>query len=374
MGRSAGGGFGGGGFGGGFSSGGFGGGFSGGRPGGGGRSAGSGFGGPGFGGGYPGPAYHGGGGGFLGGLILGNLLGGGRGGGGTGGSGGGSGGPGGSGGGPSGPSGPGGRGSSGCLTTVIVILCAILLCGALVAIMDGGACTPGASGGTASTVERTPLPAGSVEETPYFTDEGDWIANPQQLEQGMRQFYMDTGIQPYLYIEPNGAVTSPSELTRLAQEFYEQNISDQAHFVVFFCDDDHGSFHVGYWVGAQARGVLDSEALRIFQDCLNANYNDMSLSETEIFARTFTQTADRIMTTDAKRNGPVYITFAVVAGVVIVVTIAAVVLRRRRIAREQELKRQEEILSKPLEKFGDEELRDLEEKYSDEGTPPPAAS
>ncbi len=363
MGRSAGGGggfggggFSGGGFGGGFSSGGIGGGFSGG---GGGRSHGSG---PGFGGPSYHGGYHGGGGGnFFGGLLLGSLLSG-RGGSGGGGV------PGGSG----GPNGPGNGGggqqprSNGCLATIVVVFCAMLLCGILVAVLDGGACASGSVASTASTVERTPLPAGSVEETPYFTDDaGDWIANPSQLEQGMRQFYMDTGVQPYLYIEPNGSVTSSSQLSQLAQQFYEENIQDQAHFVVFFCDDGRGGFNVGYWIGAQARGVMDSEAIRIFQDLLNANYNNLNLSETEIFANTFQQTGDRIMTTDAKRNAPVYITFAVVAGVVIVVVIVALVLRRRRIARAEELRRQEEILSKPLEKFGDDELKDLEEKYTE---------
>lgn len=352
MGRSAGGGgFGGGGFGGGFSSGGIGGGFSGGLRGGGGRSAGPSFGGPSFGGGY-----HGGGGnGFFGGLLLGSLLSDRRGGGSGGGS---------SNGGNNGDNGNAPQGSNGCLTTIIVIFCAMLLCGILVAIMDGGACSSSGVSTTESTVERTPLPAGSVQETPYFTDDaGDWIADPAQLEQAMRQFYMDTGVQPYLYIEPNGSASSSTELSQLAQAFYEESISDQAHFVVFFCDNNQGGFDAGYWIGAQARAVMDSEAIRIFQDCLNANYNDMSLSETQIFARTYTETADRIMTTDAKRNAPVYITVAVVVGVIIVAVIVAVVLRRRRIARAEELKRQEEILSKPLEKFGDEELRDLEEKY-----------
>lgn len=359
MGRSAGGGggfggggFSGGGFGGGFSSGGIGGGFSGGGARGG-RSAGPSFGGPpSYGGGY-----HGGGGGnFFGGLLLGSLL---SGRGGSGGSGSG-------GGGSSSGGGDQPHGSGGCLTTIIVIFCAMLLCGILVAVLDGGACSSSGASATASTVERTPLPSGSVQETPYFTDDaGDWIANPSQLEQAMRQFYMDTGVQPYLYIEPNGSVTSSTELSQMAQRFYDENIQDQAHFVVFFCDDGKGGFNVGYWIGAQARGVMDSEAIRIFQDLLNANYNDLNLSETEIFADTFQQTADRIMTTDAKRNAPVYITFAVVAGVVIVVVIVAVVLRRRRIARAEELRRQEEILSQPLEKFGDEELRDLEDKYAD---------
>ena len=62
---------------------------------------------------------------------------------------------------------------------------------------------------TASTTEREALPAGSVEETGYYTDELGWISNPSALTSGMRSFYEETGVQPYLYItDDNGAYLS----------------------------------------------------------------------------------------------------------------------------------------------------------------------
>lgn len=382
MGRSAGGGFGGGGFGGGgFGGGGFSGGFGGGGRssggfsgsggglggfGGGGRSAGGSWGGSGGG--------NGGGGGFLGGLLLGSLLGGNGGGGGNGNP---SPNPSPQGGGPhqgpGDPQGPQGSGCGGCLVAIAVLIAAALLCSLILGILSGGcsAATMLGDTQTESTVERTALPAGSVQETPYFTDaSNDWIASPSTLEAGMRQFYMDTGVQPYLYIEPNGAYTSPAQLSDLSQQFYKENIADEAHFVVFFCDDNQGSYNVGYTVGAQAKAVLDSEALSIFQDYLDENYYDYSLSESEIFADTFAETGERIMSTDAKRNGPVLITFAVVAGIVVLVVVGAVVLLQRRAAREREQIRQQQILSTPLEKFGDDSLKNLEKKY--ETAPAPA--
>lgn len=351
MGRS-GGGFGGGGFSGGFSGGGrSSGGFSGG-----GRSSGGfgGFGGgrSGFGGGYSSPGYSGGSGGsFLGGLLLGSMLGG-RGGGGGGnqtfhpdGK-------------KRGGSGPGG---SGCLTVILVVVIAALLCSVLAMFMDCSASTGQSS--TSSTVERTALPAGSVQETAYYTDDGDWIGNPTLLNNSMRQFYMETGVQPYLYILPNGYTTSVSQLTSMSDELYGELFIDEAHFLLVFCDDDNGSFNAGYTVGTQAKSVMDSEALKIFQDYLDSNYLNYSLDESEIFANTYTQTADRIMTTDADRMAPVFITVAVVAGVIVVVVIIAIVLRKRRIAREAEQKRQQEILNTPLEKFGDKHVEDLAERY-----------
>lgn len=129
----------------------------------------------------------------------------------------------GSGGGPGGPGGPnapqpgspqGKSSNSGC-GTVFVIVAAVLLALLLVVALGGGGCS--GANVPASTVERTALPAGSVNETGYFTDEdGDWIHDPAKLERGLRHFYEETGVQPYVYILPNGSVRSYQELQSIA--------------------------------------------------------------------------------------------------------------------------------------------------------------
>lgn len=376
MGRSGGGGgfSGGGGFGGGFGSsgGGFGGGFSGGS-GSGGRSAG--HGGSGFGGGYHGGGYYGGGFGgssFWGG-FLGGLMGSSRGGGGGGsmppqmpqqpsgpqqpGSGGGPGGP----GGPNAPQpgSPQGKSSSSGCGTVFVIVAAVLLVLLLVVALGGGSCS--GANVPASTVERTALPAGSVNETGYFTDEdGDWIHDPAKLERGLRHFYEETGVQPYVYILPNGSVRSYQELQSIAQEKYDELFTDQAHFVLVFCDDGNGRFNAAYWAGAMTGSVLDDEAINIFKAYLSQNYDDMSLSEEEIFSDAFADTADRIMTVTPS---PLPI-IAVCAAVIIVAVVVFLIVRNRRLAKQREAERMQEILNTPLESLADAELADLEKKYA----------
>lgn len=353
MGRSfggGGGGFGGGGFGGGFSGGGRGGGFSGG----GGRSFGGGFGGGGrsFGGGHPGGL----GGGFVEGMILGSLLGGRRG----------------SGGGgmdpqgprgpqrPGGPNGPqGGRpqGSSGMTGCSIAVLAAVVII--VLAVISGGASCSSSSVRT-STVDREPLPAGAVQETAHYTDDGGWISNPSQLEAGMRRFYEETGVQPYLYILPNGTTASTQDLQSRAQELYGQLFSDEAHFLLVFCDNDAGSYACGYWIGAQAESVLDDEAVTIFAQYLDRYYYDTSLSEEELFSETYASTADRIMEVTPSPAVPIaacVVVVAVVGGVVVIV-------RHRTKAKAEEQRRQQEILSTPLEKFEDGEVEDLAAKYA----------
>lgn len=359
MGRSfggGGGGFGGGGFGGGFSGGGRGGGFSGG----GGRSFG-GFGGGGgrsLGGGYPG-GYSGGGfggGGFLNGVILGSLLGGRRGG---------------SGGGmpplggpqqPGGPNNPNNRpqnGGSGCGMSVASALVLVVVIVIVIAVAFGGfSCS--SSNVEASTVQREALPAGSVQETGYYTDDGGWISSPSTLEAGMRQFYQETGVQPYLCILPNGATTSTQELSQYAQQLYGQLFQDEGHFLLVFCDNNMGSYACGYWIGAQAESVLDDEAITILSQYLDRYYYDTSLSEEELFSETFASTADRIMEVTPSPVVPV----AVCIAVIVVVGGVIVIVRHRTKAKAEEQRRQQEILNTPLETFGDGKIDDLAEKYA----------
>ena len=273
----------------------------------------------------------------------------------------------GSGGGPGGPGGPnapqpgspqGKSSNSGC-GTVFVIVAAVLLALLLVVALGGGGCS--GANVPASTVERTDLPAGSVNETGYFTDEdGDWIHDPAKLERGLRHFYEETGVQPYVYILPNGSVRSYQELQSIAQEKYDELFTDQAHFVLVFCDDGNGRFNAAYWAGAMTGSVLDDEAINIFKAYLSQNYDDMSLSEEEIFSDAFADTADRIMTVTPS---PLPI-IAVCAAVIIVTVVVFLIVRNRRLAKQREAERMQEILNTPLESLADAELADLEKKYA----------
>lgn len=345
MGRSFGGGSGGGGFGGG---GGFSGGFGGGGSFGGGRSFG------GRSGNYSGGGFGGGGGnGFFGGFLLGSLMSGNRGGGSM---------P------PSGPApdfepgnGGGGNGSNGGRTPgcgiIVIMAIVILVFLALVFACTGGF---GSSSVSKSTIEREPLSASATTETAYYTDaDGGWIHNASQLESGMRHFYEETGVQPYLYILPNGSSRSSSELTSYAKSLYQELFDDAGHFILVFCDDGNGRVTYGYYMGTQARSVLDDEAIKILTEYLEINYYDTSLSEEELFSDAFADTADRIMKVTPSPVVPIAVCIIVL---VIVGAVVFIVSARMR-AKKEEADRMEEILNTPLEKFGDQDVEDLAEKY-----------
>ena len=274
----------------------------------------------------------------------------------------------GSGGGPGGPGGPnapqpgspqGKSSNSGC-GTVFVIVAAVLLVLLLVAALGGGSCS--SANVPASTVERTALPAGSVNETGYFTDEdGDWIHDPAKLERGLRHFYEETGVQPYVYILPNGSVRSYQELQSIAQEKYDELFTDQAHFVLVFCDDGDGGFNCGYAVGSQARTVMDDAAVDVLADNLDRCYRNYSLDEEEIFSQAFADTADTIMAKDEAVGNAVISLVTVL--VIVLVYVAYRIVRTKRQERERARRLQEEILRTPLEKFGDHEVEELSKKY-----------
>lgn len=265
-------------------------------------------------------------------------------------------------------SGGGGRRSgSGCLTFLLWLMIVVFAVGAI----SFGLNTCSAT----SADVRTPLASGAATQTAYYTDEdGDWIHSASTLEAGLKEFYEKTGVQPYVYILPNATTTSTSELTSRAQTFYDELFQDEGHFLLVFCDDGNGAYNYGYVVGSQASTVMDSEALSTFFDNLEDAYDDYSLSEEQIFSRAFSRTASTIMATTST-GATVAVVMMVVSG-----TVVGVLLWQRhrqnkqkealeRAAREKAHEEQvEEILSTPLEKFGDKDLEDLASKYEDKGT------
>lgn len=222
-----------------------------------------------------------------------------------------------------------------------------------------------------STVEREALTPAAVNETSYYTDkDGDWIHNPGKLESGMRAFYKETGVQPYLYILPNGETQSTQELSTIAEGLYDELFTDEGHFLLVFCDDGFGSFNCGYVVGSEAKTIMDGEALTILADFLDRYYSDYSLSEEEIFSKAFESTGKRIMTVSQSPLVPTLI----ILGIIIVALLVAYTLKKRREQKERDQQRMEDILKMPIEKFGDQKIEELAKKYEGTETAQPTTS
>ena len=221
---------------------------------------------------------------------------------------------------------------------------------------------------TASTIERQPLPAGSVKETGYYTDELGWIVYSSELTNGMKTFYRETGVQPYLYLTDSVDGSHNPTLQALSDysaSLYDELFEDEAHFLVVFYEYN-GIYQVGYTIGAQAKSVLDDEAMKIFQDYLDRYYY-ADISEEEFFSRTFSETGERIMSV-TKSPWPVVL---IVFGVLLVVIILFFWWKRHKQQEALEAKRTQEMLNTPLDTFGDTEAERLAKKYEQQETTPP---
>ena len=134
-------------------------------------------------------------------------------------------------------------------------------------------------------------------ETDYFTDELGWIRSETQLTEGMRQFYRETGVQPYLYITDtvNGS-NSPSadELDAYARALYDKMFEDEAHLLLVFFEYN-GQYMSRYVAGTQAKTVIDTEAADILLDYIDRYYYDQSLSEEQVFSKAFADSSKRMM-------------------------------------------------------------------------------
>lgn len=256
-------------------------------------------------------------------------------------------------------------GGSGCLTVVITIFVVLLLIAAMSFVISSGGSD---SGVTASTVEREALPAGAVNETAYYTDELGWIGSSTKLEAGMKNFYRETGVQPYLYITDsvNGNYDpTQTELEAFANEKYDALFTDEAHLLLIFFEYYPSEYHTWCITGAQAKTVVDSEAVNILIDYVDRYYYS-DLTDEEMFSKAFDEAGERIMTVT---KSP-WVNVWIVIGVLAILLVAFVWWRSHKKQRNREDEATRKILETPLETFGSDEAEELAKKYESDGKDP----
>ncbi len=172
----------------------------------------------------------------------------------------------------------------------------------------------------APPVKREPLDKAYVNETGYYTDELGWVRSSSTLEKGMKVFYQETGVQPYLYITDTvNGTTSPtsSDMETACQALYDQLFTDEGHMLLLFQEyNSSGNYNMWYVCGKQAKTVLDDEAMDILMDYVDYYYYS-DLDEDEMFAQAFQKAGDRIMSV----TRPAWMMPAIILGVVLLVAL-----------------------------------------------------
>ena len=254
----------------------------------------------------------------------------------------------------------------GCLTlpTALIIIAFIVILFVATSLNSCEDFSGGSASITQSTIEREPLPKGSVVETSYYTDNLGWIGNRTALTAGMKNFYQKTGVQPYLYLTDNingSQNPQPDEVEAFAFSLYDSLFKDEAHLLLIFFEPDPNYYQTWYVAGRQAKSVIDDEAADILLDYID-RYYDEDYTDEEYFSKAFNDAGVRIMHVPKSPWPPVLITLLGLSMVIV----GLYWWRKAKEQKNREAEDTERILSMPLDTFGDQDTDDLAQKYRDE--------
>ncbi len=266
------------------------------------------------------------------------------------------------------PRGGGRRSGGGCVSSLISMVILLIFIGILLGMFSsfgGGSSTDI----PASSYNREKLDSGNGYINDCIYDELGWFDNVSRTESRLKDFYEETGVQPYIMLlDYIPGVDSDSQKEEYARQLYEENIDNESTFLyVYFAkeneseSDDPG--YMCYVNGIQVSSVMDAEALDIFWAYLDKYwYTDMSTDD--MFVKIFNSTADTIMTkSTTSKDVAKYVLIVVAAGVVVFGVVKVVKLKHKRAKEEAE--ETERILNTPMESLVDEELKKTAAKYDE---------
>jgi hypothetical protein len=236
-----------------------------------------------------------------------------------------------------------------------------------------------------STIERSKITnVASDDVLEYFDDthSGGWFSNSRAMQTGAQEAFNLTGVKFGIWVtnDLNGD-TNPSDalLEAYTDALYEVIFGDSpSHLLLLLVELDYGEY--AYWVGrgASASTVFDSEALDILGGYL-AHYWDLAdpyrsspISESEMFGKTLSETAKRIMTvtpTTAQTVMPWIFGLAAIIIVFLGVNAAIKSNTKRKLAAAEQARADAELLNTPIAGLdGAPQSDPLLDKYNN---PPP---
>lgn len=186
---------------------------------------------------------------------------------------------------------------------------------------------------TPSTWQREPLDPKYVNPIEdYFYDDMGLIntaAAQFSLENSLKDFYLKTGVQPYLYIadDLNGNVNpNVNDVETFLLAKYSELFTDEGHFLVLYFEYAGGEYNTWYvWGNDAHRYVMDDEACEIVLDYIDYYYNAPETADyTDMFCSAFDAASARIMGGKTNKDSFPWFTVGLVIAIVIVVIVVIV--------------------------------------------------
>ena len=229
-----------------------------------------------------------------------------------------------------------------------------------------------------STTQRERLPdskCSPIDEW-YQDDWGDWIDDAEEDEEfsllvGLKSFYQDTGVQPYLWImgEEGEKYKSEGSMEELADAKYKEMFgNDEGHLLVIFREYPNASGNyictitAGYDAETQ---VIDDQAKEILLDYIDYYYSDEEYNEGEFFEMAFIRAGERIMTKQLSWR-QIGVIVAVAAVVMLGIVITSDIFKRRKVAVAKQKTLQAQEQAKEAQAVAQQKQTDFDRKqYED---------
>jgi hypothetical protein len=257
---------------------------------------------------------------------------------------------------PPGRWGPSGRGG-GCLTTVfgVIAVVVILVCLSVGFFMNDSEASDSTQ---TSTIVREKLQSTQAYQNDCIIDELGWFDNISKTESKLKEFWEETGVQPYIILKKyDASLTTNEQKETWATDYYDTNFDAENIFLyVYFAEEDTDN-DVGYMCyanGRQTSSVMDSEAVEIFWNQIDKYwYSDSSTDD--LFIQAFNGTADTIMHVSTTGKDVAKWVLIVIAILAIGIFIVILVNKRNKRAKEK-AEEDRRILETPIHDIADDDL------------------
>ena len=243
----------------------------------------------------------------------------------------------------------------GCLSVILIIVAIILV----VALVSG-------INAARDAKNRVKLSEKVTVDIGYVDDQLAWLSNKSTVQSGMKSFYDQTGVMPYLIITDNigGAKNNAEAQVWMQKKYAELFKNDQTHLLVAYYQENGSDDYAFLYAGSSANGVVDEDAREVIYNYFNRYYTS-DLSDDEYFAKVFEESAKEIMK-QSDTGWKAYLFWLIV--VIAVLVIMNIIDYKN----TMKIKKQEaaaKILNANIEDPGwKDDAEDLAEKYVDEAS------
>lgn len=245
-----------------------------------------------------------------------------------------------------------------CVLFLALIM--IIFCGCAVAFVGESVKERQEYGDVQSTIVRQKLETQNAYINDCIIDELGWFSDPTKMSVNLKQFWDETGIQPYIILKSyDASLETEDQKIQWATDYYDANFDTENIFLyVYFAEEDVDN-DVGYMAyanGYQTSSVMDSEAVSIFWGYIDRYwYTDMETDD--VFISVFQNTAKTIMHVSTTKNDIIK-GFIMLALAVVVLIIIIIVLKQSGKRAQEKAEEDARILNTPIDDIVTDHLED----------------